>query len=342
MLKLKIHRFIRPLKKKWLEIEKESDQSPYQSYFIQRIVAARHPINMIRKKCVPAYCEIIEDGKTVMIAPIYRKIAAKGVITSYIGLTGFNIYDFIYGRNVSVEKMKEYIGFMFKELKIRNAVFDDVPTDSVTYKALSEMNGAEYSIYVNANQNVNIFIGSNYDEYYNALSKHTRQNIRTAYNRLNKDGKQYRFECIRGKRIKRSYLNKLLQVYLSRRESKYEAEESVLREMYMKYLDFSTAYQQKWKDNIYCVLHIDGKVASFMSGIVCGNGETAIFPRLAINDEFAKYSPGCLLINEAAKELIRNSEIKNIDLSKGAEQYKFTMGGEAYCSQKLTVKRNAE
>ena len=58
--------------------------------------------------------------------------------------------------------------------------------------------------------------------------------------------------------------------------------------------------------------------------------KSVIIPRLSINDDFLKYSPGIVLINETAKKLAENKNIDNLDLSKGDEKYKLSMGGEVY------------
>ena len=54
-------------------------------------------------------------------------------------------------------------------------------------------------------------------------------------------------------------------------------------------------------------LYIDGKLASFMSGML-GRQNEYVVPRLSINDEYGFYSPGMILINEAIKYF----EINNI------------------------------
>lgn len=280
MIKIKVHRFICALKKKWLEIEKESHLMPYQTYLIQRIVARRHIVNMIRKRYIPIYCEVKENGKTVMIAPLFQKRRKNGekVFTSFIGLTGFNIYDFAYKQSTSAEDIKRYLEFMMGELDASQLLMDDIPENSKLYAAINLMREKGYQVSLEPKENVNIHIGTDYDAYFKSLSKHSRQNIRTAYNRLNTDGKSFRMEYIRGKKLDRNMLNRLLRVYFDRRSSKYSVSESPIRAMYMKYLDFSTAYQQNWPDNIYSVIYIDGEIAAFMSGIICEDGKRAIFP----------------------------------------------------------------
>ena len=79
-------------------------------------------------------------------------------------------------------------------------------------------------------------------------------------------------------------------------------------------------------------------IAAFLSGLIDKNSKSVIIPRLSINDDFLKYSPGIVLINETAKKLAENKNIDNLDLSKGDEQYKFSMGGEVYYTMNFDVK----
>ena len=66
-----------------------------------------------------------------------------------------------------------------------------------------------------------------------------------------------------------------------------------------------------------------------------------LVPRLAINGNFSRYSPGIILINETVKYI--KNEMNNVnvfDLSKGAEQYKFVMGGSEYLHYDFILSEN--
>lgn len=79
-------------------------------------------------------------------------------------------------------------------------------------------------------------------------------------------------------------------------------------------------------------------MAGFCSGYI--DNDSFVIPRLSINDEFARYSPGYLLINEAIKWFSANSNIRIIDLSEGAEKYKLDLGGIVYKKVDYTIKRS--
>lgn len=75
-------------------------------------------------------------------------------------------------------------------------------------------------------------------------------------------------------------------------------------------------------------LYIDGQLAAFLSGMT--DGVRLVVPRLSINDEYRRYSPGAMLISEAIKMLASQSTIRVLDLSKGEEPYKYQLGGRIH------------
>lgn len=64
-----------------------------------------------------------------------------------------------------------------------------------------------------------------------------------------------------------------------------------------------------------------------MQGFISNHDNVAVIPRLAINSAFNVYCPGGLLITDTIKWLIENSSVRNLDLSRGNESYKYVYGG---------------
>ena len=339
MYKLRIHRFLFPLKKKWQMLEKKNEQTPYQKYDLQRIVSVRLPLHCLRKKLIPAYCEVRKDGKTVLIAPLLEKKRAKQCreFLSYTGMTGFNIYDFIFDPQLEDEELKDCVLFLAGELGCSTLLLDDLPEGSPLLKAFVPGQTEDMSVECESKENVSIHLDNGYESYFHSLSKQTRQNIRTAYHRMENDGLSYEVEYIFGKKLQRKDLLRILEIYDSRRENRYSVRYSFIRRFYERYLDYSTAYQQKWPDNVYVLLRLNGEIRAFMSGIVFQDGHRALFLRIAMCKEDARYSPGYVMINEMAKEFSKNTAITDLDLSKGTEHYKLLLGGTIYPSYLIKV-----
>ncbi len=68
-------------------------------------------------------------------------------------------------------------------------------------------------------------------------------------------------------------------------------------------------------------------MAGFLSGYINNGHSAVVFPRLAIDSDFSDYRPGYLLITETIRYMIENTDIRNMDLSRGDEKYKYDLGG---------------
>lgn len=333
-LKIKKHSSIWTIRKRWLALEENNEgQNVYQSYFVQKSIALRLPIYVIPGRYKPFYFEIIDGDETVLIAPLCKFWGEEKY--SIIGkFNGIQSYDFIYDHTKSKAQMKEYLLFLFRSLKAEHISIYNMPESSLVFCIMDEMGMVED---VHRNENVNICFGKDYDKYLSGLSKHMRQNIRTAYNRIQNDNLRMRFEFYIKTPISRKKLNSLIDVYCHRHEKRYQVNTSAVKKLYLKYFDFSTYCQQHYK-NVYAILYIEDKIAAFLSGLIDERADSAVIPRLSIDDTFSRYSPGIVLINEVAKKFTSEAEIENLDLSKGSEGYKISMGGKCYYSVDFNIR----
>ena len=187
-------------------------------------------------------------------------------------------------------------------------------------------------------ENVSINIGNDYESYFSSLSKHTRQNVRTAYNRVKKEGTSLNYSVFINQKIPQKLLNELIELYCDRHEKHYGVKSSKFKRFYLKHFDFSTACLRQYK-NFCAVLKLNSEIVAFLSGLINEQNKSIIVPRLSICDEYSRYSPGVILINETAKRIAEAKDLQILDLSKGKEQYKVSMGGEIYYQVNLVIKR---
>ena len=75
---------------------------------------------------------------------------------------------------------------------------------------------------------------------------------------------------------------------------------------------------------------IKGNLAAFMCGYADETKGVLYVPRLAINDSFARFSPGVCLINSLVRYMFKNTKYRVLDLGIGDEPYKLSLGGERY------------
>ena len=169
-----------------------------------------------------------------------------------------------------------------------------------------------------------------FDEWYHSLSKSVRQNIRTAYNRINTDGKQYSFF----ESAKLPFKEKIVYYSLyHKRAAQINEEEylnshnlvSMLRLYIEMFFNICFFLINRAKRASIAVLKIDDNVAALMVLLKEHNG--VIVPKLAINTDFSRYSPGYVLIAEFFR---KTSSPFVFDLSRGAEPYKTALGGSVY------------
>lgn len=333
MLKLRVHRTIASVKNVWKELEKTGGDmcSVYQSYWVNSVVKRRMLIYNIQRKCSVRYLQLIEDGKTRMILPVC-KTCGSNRYHSVGQFNGYQVFDFVYSKEMTPEKMEQYLSFVLRSLKIEHLSLRNVPRESVLLDCMTGQKNwlEDYEVAVQSSDNVCIDSKLDYDLWYGNLSKSMRQNVRTAYNRMNTDNVSMDFEISRGGRVRTAVLNEIIGLYCKRHATRYNVETSPLKKLYLRYLDFSTACMRYYHDRFYAVVYMNGKLAAFMSGLVEKGGSSIIIPRLSIEDAFSKYSPGVVLINETIRKMASDLGIRYLDLSKGTEQYKLSMGGHLY------------
>lgn len=166
---------------------------------------------------------------------------------------------------------------------------------------------------------------------FSGLSKSQRQNIRTAYNRLNRENKSFSFLSTTNNQQAIALYNKCFKLYMKRQASKYGAG--------LKELLFYKYFQCALTDiNFAFAFVIEKEIASVMIGFFDPVRNAVEIPILAVNDKYLFYSPGVLLICETIKHLTANTDYKNLDLCRGVEKYKKDMGGEIYYTHNFFIK----
>lgn len=332
MLELRKHTSIRTAKGVWATLQPSmSGTSVYQSYYVNSNVFMRMPIYMLQERYFPMYLELRDDGKPVMLMPVCRYAKTKNYC-SLGKFNGFQVYDFIYRKDLTTKQMETYLSYVFQKLSAEHLQLFNVPESSLVYQHVSEVTDASalpYHISDDAVSNVHIDFDAGYEAWHASLTKHARQNIRTAYNRMKTDDVTMQFQVVRGKKLPRKQLNALIDLYCHRHAERYQVQSSSLKRFYLKYLDFSTACLQNYSDNFYAIVYLNNKPAAFLSGLVEKDQSSIVVPRLCIDNTFSRYSPGIVLINEVIRSL-EGSTITRLDLSKGDEEYKRTMGGQVY------------
>ncbi len=358
MIEIKRHRWLPTLKKRWEELCKGNPlMSPNQQYDFVLNEWKDYYMYCYWQKMFPEFWEVIKDGKTVMIAPLCK--VKNGTYKIFGRVNGCGVCDFIYKDETLIKECLFNEGGLFRILN-RDVFLSRIKLDSPLYSVLAEFKSDCKMI-----EHVRIPFVEDYHSYYNTLHKSVRQNLRTSYNRVLKDGMNIKlivlynnslivsdFEpSINGERTyfsreltkdnQKEYFNRMMSVYMSRHHKRYQVETGSLKKWYLLHLNFTTKNLKKLPNSCNVMLFINENLAAFMGGFFNIGENEILVPRLSIDDNFLFYSPGMLLVNETIRFLISETPCRILDLSEGVESYKLKMGGEVYQTAEFWVRKSS-
>lgn len=189
-----------------------------------------------------------------------------------------------------------------------------------------------------------ITVGNGYGDWYASLSGSVRQNMRTAYNRLARDGRTMNLMCGGGKCLADSGLS----LYIKRQKEAYCGGgrlNRILKEFFIRYDNPITNAMYDTDAFFNVLLFIDDVAAACMFCLKFqSRGSFIAVPRLAINTDFRFYSPGYIMINELVRRLASDRNSVCLDLGRGLEKYKLDLGGKIYSTidfRKSTSQRSS-
>ena len=314
------------IKKAWHTMETDESVSPYLYFNFMKYVWWQ--TKLFTKFRPIVYYAINDSGDVIMIAPMKLDIIS-GKIDTLGNKLMCDITDFLYQKGLTKDFRRECV------LKLRQFIgqpffLSRLLSDSETLAYLKP-----YSSLVGSHGCVDIYLQSDYESHFKQLSKSVRQNIRTAYNRMQKDGINLDFHFyVGGKNIPKSAKNDSKRCYLKRQLEAYTHALSLTAKVKF-FLSVNWARHDNFSlfkndNSVNATLYLNGVVAACFMGVVNYSKDRIVIPRLAISTEFRKYSPGYVMLCECMKYLSENTGIRHIDLCRGTEKYKSDLGGREY------------
>ena len=294
--------------------------SPYSSYEYNAIFLKNYHYGWSRIFLwTKLYRLVNSSGNTIMVIPLYG-FRKKYYILGDLASTGY--LDFIYDETLNPKCFEEAFCLLEKKLHGSKLFLNRINEKSMLNDYLS----SQYSCQ-RREVCVNIAFGSGYDAYMATLSKKMRHNIQTIKHRLMKDDVTFHVEVMINEKVGPQKQNEILSVYEKRQKLRYSIRcgpvINTIRRL-KNPICLSTACMQ---GNFNAILRFNDKLAAVLCGYVTNDNRTVVIPRHAIDQAFAQYSPGMLLITETIKWLNAHSGIRNLDLSRGDEHYKYLLGG---------------
>lgn len=252
----------------------------------------------------------------------------------------FDIVDFVYG-DIDENTLKNALECVLIEVNLKgktHVIIDWLPADSRTKKCLEQLiqdGFIECQFGEVPNYRIPFSAFPSYDDYIGSLSKSVRQNIRTAYNRLNRDAHKLKLNICFGNDNKDRFPEKGLQLYLKGQKARYN-HFGISYWIHFKYIHYLSRTMNE-SYSFHASIMIDDNMAAMMQGYYDENRREIQIPRLAIDSEYSFYSPGYLMICETIKWLTKNTDIQALDLMRGGEKYKLDLGGQKYITYKCNV-----
>ena len=310
--------------------------SPYSSYRFLNYIINKPNIRQKRqyKKCSLKVFALCKNGKHIYLAPLFVNCEEKKIyLAGHFSSVGH--IDFIYKKDVTEEDFQSLLSLLKLEYEGFSLVLNRISQFSKTYNFLIKK-GYEYS-----DKEVCVKIDfSDYDKWFSSLSKSCRQNIRTAYNRINREQIKYKVLTYINETPLKKYYNDHISLFAKRilEHSKLTKVLYIPMKIFKKREALSKALLD-YDKKIFAGIYFENKLVGTLNGVIANDGR-AIITRLSINVKYGVYCPGGLLINETIKAICAQNQesITSLDLSRGDEKYKYTYGGCEHYNYSFTIR----
>lgn len=318
------------LKNDWERLYKGQDMTYYQSYEWYQMLRSYSLRDNFLHENIFAVCRN-EQKKIVIIAPLWVlrhsicwPFNRKGVYI--LGREGSSDYlNLIYN-----EFYPDAIEFLLYELSKKYHIH--------TFKFELLKEGTSFYAFIQKKKivrdhrliSVSLNLPSSEDLYLKMLSKSSKQNLRTANNRLKKDNKILEF-VLDDLTVNKSLCLKIKKSRLKKKNFEPNKIKAIKNWLFKKLTIGFPNYNPFLTDanshimSAYC----DGELAAFFNYGIDPYRKCVSIMTAGTNETYARYSPGMLLMYEFIKHTMKNNDnISIIDFTRGDEHYKYALGGE--------------
>lgn len=320
-MKIKKFRNITKIKSTWEHLYNSNPNvTPFQSYESNYLYYKVFRYNKNRFYCSPVFFLAEENSQIVIVPLIINNI--KKIIYDFSSLSPIDYYDIITSPNVTHTFVKEVLESIFSIYSSYQIQFSHINENSLIYKSIGHLNNKK-EICVKIN-----FTSNEYECYYASLSKHMRQNLRTAYNRINKDNISYhlkKYDLTIGNPDKEIWY-KCQKMYEDRCDMKNNPKFAKIRNLIHRIGNPVNHIITQITEHAIFILFFENEPVAFLAGFYNSSKEIFYVPRLSGNNKFLRYNTGIVMLNETIKLLLQEG-IKVLDLTRGNEPYKYSMGG---------------
>lgn len=320
------------LKSNWQILEKGKDMSYFQTYDWYESIN-----DVVPNKGEVVFIEVLLSGKAILIAPLwilkrtYFFVNKQGCY--FWGKDGYSDYlNFIYFE-FDGQALIALFTYIRKEFGVKHYYLEFLQesTDVVSYIERFIPKAKKISFSYAA-----IKLPDDAESYYQGLSKHARQNLRTAHNRMIKDGVSFnsiiiensiddlirqRCEAIRKQRL--PYKQHTEKKKWSLKTKLHMFVDDILR---IKF-PFKSVVDIEKNGNLLLITCGDDVAAFFYFGYET-HKKSIVVMTAGTNVEYSRYSPGFYYMYQQIRQWIEDKSVEIVDFTRGGEKYKFDLGCE--------------
>ena len=324
----------------WRDLEKGADMTAFQSFDWYKNLAALYQQeqtkNLFRKH---RYILVLKEERPVLLAPLqinplgigYKKYGAPhGVF--FIGRLGYTDYlNFIYDVFDS-DALEALIGYVVSNYGQKRFFLDRMPENSASYRYLT----ANYPGQPIAECFASLILPDSFEAYRKSLSKSTRQNIRTAINRAEKNGIRLTHTLILDE--DQTVKDQITALNAQRLSKKAKASRQQMSLPGRIYCFFAELYRKLFSakpdvvndsKNTFSFLVNDGeKLVAFFWGIRNDQLKEYHVILAGVHKDYEWYSPAISHLYLFIEEYYQTSrqDIRILDFTRGGEGYKKKIG----------------
>lgn len=327
----------------WKTLEQGKDMSLFQSYDWY-IMLLNCYIPEDTNNFISVFAVVSCDNHPCMIAPLwiikhsFRFINKKGIYL--LGRDSYSDYlNFIY-QQFDGNAFDYLIADIVKKYNVRKCTFENIRESTDFYQHIIHFNC--YSAEDVRESCVSLDVPTSLEGYQSLLSKNARQNLRTANNRLLKDGRNL-ILCFDDKEVDK---NHCLEIRESKLSVKY-AKVSSLRKYKYRFVNKLLYHFPRFtpiltysKSKVMTAKDENGNVRAFFHYAYDSDGHCVRVMSAGTDLDYARYSPGMLLMYGFIKWIIEEGTVHVVDFTRGDEKYKFVLGGDLNYNHKITISIN--
>lgn len=318
------------LKNDWLSLEQGKDMSYFQTFdwyeSINDIVPAKGEV---------VFVEVLKGEDVKLIAPLwilrhtYYFVNKRGCY--FWGKDGFADYlNFIY-RDFDEKALDELFVFIKTEYGTMRYFLEFLKkeTDVVMYleKLFPNIQKTSFSYAA-------ITLPDDVNNYVKSLSKHARQNLRTAHNRSIKDGLSFKCSIIeKCSNVQlRQKCEQIRQQRIPIKQQRAKRGWSWLTKLHLfidSKLRISIPYKSVLdveKNGNLLLITCEEDVAAFFYYGLEHQKKRVIVMTAGTNIKYARYSPGFYYMFQQIQNWINDYTINIVDFTRGNEKYKYDLG----------------